>query len=301
VSADATPTPGPPDEIVQDRTGFIPTQVNQPLPGKADGVLVSDVQPVMGLEGRGGPADALAFSRGGANYRWVYVPATGQALITNLDVRVGDQGQKKRSPALAMANPQTVKAWGITGLVALIEVEVNGGLGSPAGENFVATSMKQLDGSKDYPLQVAEVIARLQKHYRSELQEQQKALDAALAQAQKDALQGQPATGPRESTEVMYVTWMPQEQQLRVRFRTTITNGAYQYGRGIEPAFDGGGPLPRPRRGLRPSLGPERGIRFGTQFGVEWGRGYDVSRTGKVERTLTLPAKSFQRVIPPPV
>ena len=98
----------------------------------------------------------------------------------------------------------------------------------------------------------------------------------------------------------MYVTWMPEKQQLRIRLRTTITDGAYRYGRGIEPAFDRDGPLLRPRRGLRPP-GPQGGVRFGTQFGIEWGRGYDVSRTGKVERTLTLPVRSFKRVIPPPV
>src|SRR3954465_9138349 len=96
----AAPAPVTPDEVAKDRAGFIPTHNPRPLPGQAVGVLAGNARQVMGLEGRSGPPDALAFRRGGASYRWVYVPAEGRPLITGLDVPVGDRGQKKRYPEL---------------------------------------------------------------------------------------------------------------------------------------------------------------------------------------------------------
>ncbi|MBV9122562.1 MAG: hypothetical protein JO112_04325, partial [Planctomycetes bacterium] len=163
----------------------------------------------------------------------------------------------------------------------------------------VATAMKGLDGSREYPLHVAEVIDQLRKRYRSDLEQEQQSLNAALDQALKVALQGQPATGPRESTEVMYVTWMPEAQQLQVRFRTTFTDGAYQYGHGIEPAY----PIDPPGRGSparRPPGPGQGGVRFGTQVVLEWGKSYEVSKTGQVVRTLTLPPRTVKKILPPP-
>src|SRR5436309_12899303 len=119
----ATPAPPPAEEAqVKDREEFIPNRKYQALPGTAVGVLVSDVGAMMGQEGRGGPPDALAFSARGGSYRWVYVPAAASPLISNLNVRVGERGDKTVVyPALNLANPVTVKRWGITTPYALVE------------------------------------------------------------------------------------------------------------------------------------------------------------------------------------
>lgn len=271
---------------------FIPTGAAPALPGKAVGVLVSDAASVMGLSGRSGPADALCFSHAGGPYSWVYVPVKDKPLIGSLELPVGQAGaRKQRFDSLGMANPATVKPWGVTEPYALVEVEVNGGLGCPAGEGFVATSMKVLDGGATYPLQVAKVIEDLRKRYRSYLGEQQKAVETALSQAANNALGDRPATGPRETSEVLYVTWLPETKQLRVHFRTLITNGAYSFGRGVELADD------VPPSGRLPRGG---GIRFGTMFGVELGMAYEVSTTGAVERTQPQPIRSFTKELPPP-
>src|SRR5262249_29975826 len=195
----------PADEVVQDRTGFIPHRKHQLLQGTAVGIPVSDPQPVLGTEGRSGAVDNLCFAAGGASYRWVYVPTFTAPQITNLQVPLGD-GQVRVYPALDMANLKTVSPWGITAPYTLVRVEVNSGRGSPAGDSFVATDMKALEGTKEYPLKTAEVIARLRQRYAAYVKDQDGALKKAMAEAQKKALQGRKATGPREKSELMFVT-----------------------------------------------------------------------------------------------
>ena len=99
--------------------------------------------------------------------------------------------------------------------------------------------------------------------------------------ARKKALGDGKPTGPKETAEVMLVTWMAEAGRLRVTFRTTVTDGAYQYGNGVElrdppalpviPAAPPGGAAPAPPARLE-------GTRFGTSFGVEFGRQYDLTK-----------------------
>ena len=90
---------------------------------------------------------------------------------------------------------------------------------------------------------------------------------------------------------------------MRVHFRTTISDGAY------ETATVGGPvPLPPGPAGAPPQLNaafpppppPPRQVKFGTTFGVEFGMGYEVDKAGKLERTFTLPVAAFQKELPPP-
>jgi hypothetical protein len=293
--------PGPARGVVKDadRDSFIPKNKYKPVPGKAIGLLVSDVRDYMAHEGRGGPADAMGFSSDGTSYRWVYVPVTERALITNFTVRAGPKGDQKRTyPSLSLASPTTVRSWGITAPYALVEVEVNDGLGAPPDLTFVGTRMKRLDASRDYPLKVPEVLADLKKKYARHVKDGQKKVDDALAEVQNKVLKGRKVTGPRQTAELVYMTWLPKEQHLQVRFRTRLTDGAYQYTEGRRGPFalppGKGGPRrpPPPRRPLR--------VRYGVEFGVEHGMGYEVDKAGKLVQTLELPIKTFSREIPPP-
>src|SRR5438876_989714 len=81
-------------EKIKDRASFIPNRKQVALPGKAIGILLTDGQPVLSTEGRSGPADQLVFSAGGNSYRWVYVPVQDNPIITNLQVPIGDKGEK---------------------------------------------------------------------------------------------------------------------------------------------------------------------------------------------------------------
>ncbi|WP_439621932.1 hypothetical protein [Gemmata sp.] len=303
-AAAAAPAPAdlPPDEAVSERAAFLPTGRHQPLPGTAVGVLASDVAAAVAMDGRSGPPDALGFGRDGMSYRWVYLPAHGNPLITNLTLPVGVKGDKKAVfPALNMANPKTAKAAGVGTAYALVEVEVNDGAGSPPSEGFVATKVKVLDGTKEYPLDVAAAVERLKKTHREYADAQREAVDAGMEAARKKALGDGKPTGPQETAEVMVVTWVAETERLRVTFRTTVTDGAYQFGNGTEvrdppalpvlPAPGGAVPVPPAR---------VEGARFGTSYGVEFGRAYEVSRSGELVRTRTLAVEGFKRVLLPP-
>jgi hypothetical protein len=57
------------------------------------------------------------------------------------------------------------------------------------------------------------------------------------------------------------------------------------------------------RPGVRPGAFTNRaplGLREGIQFGIEFGVAYEVSKAGKVERTLSLPIEPFQREVKGP-
>lgn len=295
--------PIPPDkkgDVIADRAGFIPNRKHLALPGKIVAVLATDAQPVLSTEGRSGPADQLCVGWNGGSYRWVYVPVQEKAMIQNLRVNL-PEGKVKVYPSLSMASPTTVKPWGIDAPYALVEVEVNDGAGSPAEDAFTATKMTRLDGTKDYPIDVAATIAACRKQYESHLTEKQKDLDAAMDEAAKKALKGRKPTGPREKNTLMFVTWMPDAERLVVRFLTRVTDGDYKYGGGINielpprplppgPAL--GGAVPPPRL--------ENGLRYGAQFGIEYGAQFEVSKAGKVEKVKTLPPESFAKELPPP-
>jgi hypothetical protein len=297
-------TDPPADEPVKDRAGFLPSRKQEPLKGTAVGVLVYDGQPVLSTEGRSGPADQLCFSANGNSYRWVYVPTTERPQISNLRVPVGEKenGEFQVYPALDMARPRSVTPWGITEKYTLVEVEVNGGKGSPKGDSFVATKLKALDGSKAYPLRVPEVIKRLKERYAAHVKDLGKTVEAEMAKAQKKAIKDAKATGPREQAELMYVTWMLDTERLVVRFRTKITDGQYTFieGGGIRPRgpqLPGAGKL---LRKLPPPPPFPRRFKTGTSFGVEFGMAYEVTKEGKVVRTQSLPIEPFEQRLPPP-
>jgi len=290
----AAPVPSGTTETLKDRTGFIPQRKYQALPGKVVGVLVGDVAPMMNQEGRSGPPDALAFSAGGNSYRWVYVPVADKPLIQNLRVPTGDKGnQSKVYPSLSMANAQTVRQWGIDAPCALVEVDVNDGLGSPAQESFVATGMRRLDGTTAFPAKLPEVLDAARERWKAVQGKQRKEVADALDAVQRDKLKDRKLTGPRETKELVYVTWLPERERLQVRFRTTVTDGAYQFAE-IGPLPPGPGP------GRRPPPQPRLNVRFGTEVTVEYGVMYEITPAGKFDRTYLLPAEASTRDIPPP-
>jgi hypothetical protein len=297
---------------IKDRKAFIPYRNHQPLKGTAIGILLADGQPVLGNEGRFGPPDQLVFSTGGGSYRWVYVPS-GNGSTKNLQVPVGEKGNMQIFPSLDMANPKSVAQWGIKQPYNLVEVQVNTGQGSPAGDSFVATNMKILDGTKDYPIQTTEVVNDLMKRYAAYVKEQGKAIEAAMTEAAGKYLKDRKATGPREKSELMYLTWLPDRKTLRAHFRSKLSDGAYTWVEGgIRRKF----PLPPPPKkdGAKGGAGgpalalfpppppPNFKVKVGTTFGIEFGMGYDVPMAGglKALKTQVLPIQSFVQELPPP-
>ncbi len=311
----AAPAPAPRgDKKIKDRKGFIPFRKYHSLPGKTIGLLVSDVRAKMSHEGRSGPPNAMAFSQSGGSYRWVYVPANGRALITNLRVPICPDGKELRLyPRLDMANSNSVQQWKINAKYALVEVEVNDGLGAPAEEGFVATQMKRLDGTKAFPLNVEKVVADIQERYQTWQKKNSEIIEKEMRKAEKTALDKEKRTGPRKTETLMYLTWLPKEQRVRVHFQTKITDGAYKYTQGgarpIRPF-----PLPvPPRKGIKgappppaaaaafpPPPPPRFKVRYGKTCGIVFGRAYEIDRNGTVRKSLSLEIEAFQKVLPPP-
>jgi hypothetical protein len=285
---------------INDRKNFIPYRKHVPLPGKIIGVLVNGAQPVLTLEGRSGPADQICLGYGGGSYRWLYVPVEKDAMIPWLNLPVGPTGaERKRFDNLTLAGSATLKPLGVQSKYALVEIEVNGGLGSPADDSCVATKLKVLDGSAEFPLKVEQVIAELTKRYQDYQTEQGRDINVMMEKAAAAAIKDKKSNGNRERSDVMFITWIPETERLRVHFRTTIHDGLYQ-----EMGGEFGGPR-RPMtwaagRPMPPELLRPVGGRSGTQFGVEFGIAYEVSKSGKVERVLTLPMEIFQREIKAP-
>lgn len=268
-----------------------------PLTGKSIGIVVRDGRKVLATEGRSGPPDALCFSRDGKSYQWMYVVTKDDPGIGELELPVGEKGDKSRSfRDLSLADARSAKHWDLSEPYSLVEVEVNGGEGSPATDSFVATRVRRIDGTPEFPLDVGKVMRELQKSYKAYVLSQQKAVDNAMNAAQQQYLKDQKPTGPREESEIVHVTWRGETERLQVRFSTRVTDGIFSIGKGTERKKNGGAVAERqgedsPRAD---------GVRYGTMYGIEFGMVYEVAKSGKHERSQPIAIQSFKKDLPPP-
>lgn len=298
-------------EKVRDRKAFMPNRKSVELKGAAIGILLTDGQPILSTEGRSGPADQLVFSADGNSYRWVYVPTLDeQPQITNLQVPLANGG-KAIYPSLNMANPRSVLTWAVKQPYALVEIEVNGQLGSPAIDSFVATNFKVLDGTKDYPLQITQVVKQLKERYANDTAKMQDAIEQAMKKVSDNILNGKPPTGPRQKADLMYLTWLNESKTMRVAFKTTISDGLYTFVEGGAIPMRDPPALPLPPKGklqgglpVKPDdarIQPRnQSFKIGTTFGIELGKAYIVNAKGEVIRTEELAIESFTQVLQPP-
>ncbi len=297
----AAPTPDVTEDVFKDRATFIPSKI-APKPGKVIGLLITDANAVIGRDGRQGSPSQFAFSTADQNYDWVHISWPVDTFVSEWKVRTGEKGDTiKVFNNLTQATPDTVKEkFGFSARYALVEMEINEGLGAPGRDWMVATQMKRLDHTREYPLDVPEVVAQMRRKYDAWLRDQELSMNDKMDQAQKQYLKETKPTGPRQTTTIMYLTWLPASQRLSARFLTRIADGAFEDGKAIEPAS-----------GERPGLpgGPERSssrtapgkFRHGTEFGIEFGLAYEVSKSGSLERTLKLPVESFEHKVLAPL
>ena len=302
-----------PDTPVKSRAELVPFRKFQHIPGKAIGVLASDVAPVMSTDGRSGPPDAMAFSRNGQSYRWIYVVDNDKPMIQNLRVEVGETANAERVnyPSLSMANAKHIQRWKINRKYALVEAEVNDGAGSPPTEGFVATKMTMLDGTKGYGLIVEDAIADARKKFAEYQANEKKTLDEAMAKSQKAALGDNKTTGPRKSEELMVLTWNDKTNHLEVALVNRLSDGAFATST-IENGNDRPFPLPPPpvpaKGGFAlppPQIAPpppppfKMEVTTGTAFGIDFARVYEYSTDGKLVATRTLAPIAFKQELQP--
>lgn len=307
------------EEVVNDIKKFLPYRQYRPLPGKAIGVLVAETLPVLQTEGRSSAADTLCFSYDGLSYRWVYVPALGdKAQITNL--RVPTLKGTHVYAALNMARLETVRPYGVKLPFTLVEVEVNQGFGSPKNDSFVATGFRVLDGTKRYPFRVNDMVESVRKNYADWIASQSAEIERRMQQARKKAIGDSQPNSKRKQSQLIYVTWMTQDETLHVRFVTKLSEGKFRYVQGgpairpfplppnpkrfPPPPAAAPRPQPQPPRAV-PPRDPQRpgGVRppppgrfkVGVEYQLEFGRGYVVSKQGKIVATTRLEYRTSQR------
>ncbi|MEZ6139923.1 MAG: hypothetical protein R3B84_05055 [Zavarzinella sp.] len=296
----AAPKPPTRMAIITGRKDFFPVRVHQQLPGKIVGVLVPDAGPMLALEGRSGPADQLCLGLNGGSYRWLYVSVPGTPQIGTLKMDLPD-GKKQEFPNLSMCSKTTIKHFEIPAHATLVEVEVNGGAGAPAGDAFVVTSFKRLDGTKEFPIDIAKSLINADERIKQFQSEYEKTINEKMLDARKKALGDGVPTGPEETQNTTYITWWEKVQLLEVRRKIRITNGRYQYGNGIKidlpPALP---PPPQPQGGKAPPPRLPNGLRYGSQYGVEIGFAVVYDKQGNYIKTNLLPAQGFTAELPPP-
>ncbi|MGL4550602.1 MAG: hypothetical protein ACRC33_05400 [Gemmataceae bacterium] len=262
---------------------------SSPLPGKVVGILVGDARAI-GLD-EGDEQNAAVFVEGKGPPRRLYVPASPESPDkTTIFVAVGKDGKKRQSfPDVELLRRPLLKKLGLKPGFQLVEVEVNGGAGCPATPFFVASSIKVLDNTRDFPPAVGPTVSKVRKGFVELLGTKTAALDVAFEAAQKAAIDDEKPNVPREAKDGVSVTWLPAAEAVQVEVTRRITSGMSSRGEGIRPREAG---LP----GGRP---------FGVTFGVEAKVIYTLKKTGEVsasELTITPirsgtppPRRAFQK------
>lgn len=309
VFAAAVPTPqlpAPKDSAVTEAdlwglfSPFPTREKSQALRGTAVGVLVHDRsrgQPSGGWRG----GSRFAFSRDAQSYRWFEVPAADERDSVPRDVRTGERGDViLHYPALVAPTAENLVRWGAPAEDCLVEIDVNSGTGAPPdGGDFVATHMRVVEGSREYPLRVERCIAETRPLYRKYLEGQKPLINAELARLAALAEKGNigrwvepPDTDgrcwsrpylteplaerlsgdPCQTDPQIYVSWMSEAQRLLIVYGTNALHVPIR--REPPPGWD--------------------------CFGVELGRAYEVDKYGRLVRNWTVPMVPRAYCIPVP-
>jgi hypothetical protein len=253
------------------------------LPERVVGVLVSNVNDELQREGRVGPENALGFASGSSSYRWVYVPCAegGESSV----VLTGTKGEgRRRFDAVCLLTKTVAAKYKALDDYALVEVEVNGGLGCPKVDTFVATDLRVVDGTDAYPLQASAALAEARKRFERHCVEHGPDVDREIEQLAARALGGRSISGKRESTDWTYLTWLPKSERLRVDLRRRITDGEFAYGTGAKS-----------QQGQA-----NGGVRYGTLISVELRLVCFFLKSGKLESAKAMPTSGFTQNLPPP-
>ena len=185
-----------------------------PLPGKVIGIVIANATPELTTQGRKVPQDTIGFASGFGGYRLVYLPCaenkeakSGPDALDAVRLPVGN-GERKAFAHVCLGTRADLNRLGIRDPYALVEVDVNGGLGSSeSADAFAVTGpLHRLDGTEAYPLEVSDKVHGLRRQYDKSLEEQKDAINRALDKVAHSALGSRPLSGPRETHQHIFVT-----------------------------------------------------------------------------------------------
>ena len=226
-------------------------------------LLVAEAGPIMGPNLARVGLNTLVLSASGGGYRWCFL-----------------SDGKKRGP---IATGDNTRAFGVTNPYTLVEVDVQEGSGSPNGTPpLVVSTLKVLDGSKEFPLQPHKIVDEARTRYGAWLKEAEKDIAPALEKARVAAGGDAAKAKPARTATLMYVTWMEATEKLQVRFLTRVqtTDDVMKPSRHV-------GELARPD--------------YQDYWGVDFGLLFEAGKTGLIEKKLTIPMESWKGYPPRPL
>jgi hypothetical protein len=256
------------------------------LPGHTRGLLVSGVGTVLRAEGRSIPDDAVLFSRDHDSYRIVYVASPDTTETITLPVPSQEGGRsiaRERFQGYALARLGLLRPLLDNDGFAIVDIEVNGGRGSPSADRFAATKMRRVDGSPDgYPFSAAAAMTRAKEICASQvLDDVQNLASDLLSKTIGQTLSSKPGT----PTFNMHATWASQAEQIEVECVVQANRAEHETGEGAKSTkID--------------SIGPVRA--WGFEATVSTGLLLTISRVGEVLVAGRLPLTRDVREIKPP-
>jgi hypothetical protein len=261
------------------------------IPGVTVGMLVTGAAPELREVGRLGPADAVLFSRKPDSYRWMYVPsadAKGSVTVAIPGAGNGDQrGPRQRFEGFALATSASLSHLGIDDAFTIVEVEVNGGRGSPPGaDRFVATKIRQLDGSgMNYPLRPATAISRAKETCsdRGDLKEKLRLRAASVLTQQTGRA---PESQPKDVPFQIHAAWDSQAERIEIACVFEAIEAEHTSGEGTTST-----------EGQR----TDKGRTWGFQATVTGGLSFFTTKDGKLTPPKELPiVPDIREILPPP-
>lgn len=254
------------------------------LPGKAIGVVVANPERILAREGRTAPKGAVAFSINGETYRWLFLKAVEGEEGTTEELPIGRADKKKSFKGVILATREALKRRRIGVPYALVEVEVNGGRGAPAGaDRFVATRLERIDRGGAKVGSVTGLVSEILDDCANFAKGDRKLRDAYKMLSAKHAKSSRKMAYKSEL--VPGVTWLESDKMVQVI--CTIQK------RGAEMSADAG---------MVPSSGAAAGagIPYGHRFQVSRALTYRGDLRGKFKRIEVSKLSILEEEVPPP-
>lgn len=265
-----------------------------PLSGSAVGVIAGDVNRLMKSYGLIGPPDSVGFASGLAKYRWMYLSCDAPQAESVI-LPVGLEGKQRKSfKQVCLATVQLLKSQGIDQPYSLVRVIVNGGLGCPSSAAFVATEIKRVDGTDEYPIDVTKIVQVARDEFAARLLQSQATVDHDLRALVEKTFPRAKSRLNRDEAQDVYVTWLPDKEKLYVRFRRSVAEGESKRAIGAHISPDAA------EHSSADKKGAGRGIPVGTIVGVTSQMEFEFSKTGEPVGRGALSVREFKKELPSP-
>ena len=253
-----------------------------PLPGRAIGILVRDASLAMREMGYIGADNAYGFASGPGGYRWLYCPCPGEEFKKSAEpitVKTGEHGMGEKTfnnvcvldaPLATHINKNLSRPF------TLVNIEVNGGLGCPATDSFVATDIRVIDGVLD-PTRAVEEARKLFLERVAQTEKKGAVAETLSAWVNKLPAAERPSE-LKKTAERVLVTWLADRNVMHVEWRLDYRapGGRQETSIGTQAKPPGGYRGPRQAAPRRPA--EEFVIELAMEF--EYGKGNVLTREG---------------------